>query len=246
MLVQRAGDVIPEIVQPIVDLRQGNEKPIIMPATCPACGHGLIREKGESAIRCVNPHCPAQRLQNLIHYTGKSGMDIEGMGKKVMKQLLAEKLVTDIPDLYRLQVNQLLPLDGWAEKSAENAIQAIANSKTVPLSTFLAALGIRYVGEVTASLLAERFKSLDKLMQVRHDDLLAIEGIGEQVASSLVDYFSDEDVKNMLKTLVELGLTPLPPDEKQNDLPLADHVFIFTGGLQIYSRNEAKAIEQKK
>ncbi len=245
VLVQRAGDVIPEIVQPIIDVRQGNEIEIIMPETCPTCEHGLIREKGESAIRCVNPHCPAQRMQNLVHFTGKSGMDIEGLGKKAMAQLFDEKLVTDIPDLYRLQAEQLMPLEGWAEKSAKNVIQAISASKSTPLSTFLAALGIRYVGEVTARLLEQRFKTLDQLMLVSREELLTIEGIGDQVASSLVDYFGDADVQNMLATLLDLGLTPLPPDEEKNNLPLADKVFIFTGGMQAYSRNEAKEIVKK-
>lgn len=245
VLVQRAGDVIPEIVQPITDLRQGNETQINMPDTCPACGHELIREKGESAIRCVNPHCPAQRMQNLIHFTGKSGMDIEGLGKKAMAQLFDEKLVTDIPDLYLLQAKQLMPLEGWAEKSATNVIQAISAKKTTTLSTFLAALGIRYVGEVTARLLEQRFKTLDQLMSVSHNDLLTIEGIGDQVASSLVDYFNDADVQNLLQTLLNLGLRPVPPDKEKNDLPLAGRIFIFTGGLQTYSRNEAKEIVKK-
>ncbi len=245
VLVQRAGDVIPEIVQPIIDLRIGHETPINMPDTCPACGHQLIREKGESAIRCVNPHCPAQRVQNLVHFTGKSGMDIEGLGKKAMAQLFEQKLVTDIPDLFLLQAEQLIPLEGWAEKSATNIIQAISESKTIPLSTFLAALGIRYVGEVTARLLEQRLKTLDQLMSVSQEDLLTIEGIGDQVASSLVDYFGDANVQKMLQTLLEIGLTFLPANEQKNNLPLADHVFLFTGGLHAYSRNEAKETVKK-
>ncbi len=116
VLVQRAGDVIPEIVQPIADLRTGEEKPVAMPSHCPSCGHTLVREEGEAALRCVNAHCPAQRLRSLMHFTGKTGMDIEGLGKKAMAQLFAEKLVADIPDIFALQAETLEGLDGWARQ----------------------------------------------------------------------------------------------------------------------------------
>ncbi len=245
VLVQRAGDVIPEIVQPIADLRTGREKPIHMPQHCPSCGHALIREAGEAAVRCVNPHCPAQRLRSLIHFAGKSGMDIEGLGKKAMEQLFSENLVQNIPDIYTLEAKQLQSLDGWAQKSAENAIRAIKTGKNVSLARFLAALGIRYVGEVTARLLEEHFLSLRQLAAASREELLNIEGIGEQMAQSIIDYFGDAQVQDMLQKLADLGLNPQKQTVVSAGLPLQNMVFIFTGGLTSLSRNEAKELVKK-
>lgn len=245
VLIQRAGDVIPEIVQPITAKRSGKEQDIIMPSLCPSCGHRALREAGESALRCINPHCPAQRLQSLIHYTGKSGMDMEGLGKKAMEQLYIEKIVTDIPDLYTLEVGQLETLDGWAEKSARNALTSIESSKQVALSRFLGALGIRFVGEVTSRLLEERFETLEKIISLSKQELLDVEGIGEQVAQSITDYFADESVRKMLQRLLDLGVKPKKIKSSALDLPLSGMVFIFTGSLSSFSRNEAKEMIKK-
>ncbi len=206
VLVQRAGDVIPEVVKPIVENRTGGEVAIVFPKTCPVCGHPLVRPKGEAVTRCVNSHCPAQRLQNLIHFAGKSGMDIEGLGKKNMEHLVAEGLVADIPDIFRLRKEDLARLDGWGEKSAENAVAAIEKVKRTTLARLLGALGIRYVGEVTAALLAQHFGDLEAVMRATKNELLAIEGIGEQAASSLVDYFSDASTGAMITQLFAEGL----------------------------------------
>ncbi|MBI5556942.1 MAG: NAD-dependent DNA ligase LigA [Deltaproteobacteria bacterium] len=245
VLVQRAGDVIPEIVQAIADLRTGSEIPVAMPGLCPACGHVLVREEGEAALRCVNAHCPAQRLRSLIHFTGKSGMDIEGLGRKVMAQLFAEKLVTDLPDIYALTQETLEQLEGWAAKSAENGVSAIAASKNVSLARFLSALGIRHVGEVTAGLLEERFQTLEKLMAASREELLSVEGIGEQVAGSISDYFGDPAVLNMLHRLRELGVEPSRANVEKTELPLSGVVVVFTGTLAAFSRDEAKEIVKK-
>jgi len=250
VLVQRAGDVIPEVVQAIPERRTGTELPLRMPSHCPDCGHELRRAHGEAATRCPNSHCPAQRLRALEHFTGKAGLDIEGLGGKAVEQLLAAGLVRDLPDLYLLQHEDLSGLAGWGEKSAANVITAIAKSKKVPLAKFLAALGIRYVGEVTAALLAQRFATLEGLAQAASHDqsgqgtgdaLLDIEGVGEQAATSLRQYFGDPTVQEMLARLKELGVQPLPPEQEQGDKPLSDHVFLFTGSLAAFSRSEAKA-----
>lgn len=246
VLVQRAGDVIPEIVQPILDLRTGEEKQVGMPVHCPSCGHMLVRENGEVALRCINPHCPAQRLRSLIHYTGKAGMDIEGLGKKVMEQLFNEKLVVDVPDIYALQPETLEKLEGWAKKSAENAVAAINASKSAPLVRFLSALGIRHVGEVTAALLVERFQTMEKLMAASFDDLLAVEGIGPQVAGAIREYFDDISVQKMLALLQEQGVVPEEKEEENAaDQPLQGAVLLFTGTLSSFSRDEAKEIVKK-
>jgi DNA ligase (NAD+) len=245
VLVQRAGDVIPEIVQPIIDLRTGAERPVVMPQQCPSCGHGLVREEGEVALRCGNAHCPAQRLRSLVHFTGKGGMDIEGLGRKAMEQLFAEGLVADLPDIFALRTESLEKLDGWAAKSADNAVRAIAASRNVSLARFLAALGIRHVGEVTAELLEARFLTLENLMAASLEELLTIEGIGAQVAGSIRDYFGDPAVRQMLQRLREQGVAPSRQAAGQGELPLRGAVLLFTGTLASFSRDEAKEIVKK-
>ena len=252
VLIQRAGDVIPEVVKPVTEQRNGTEKPILMPKECPECQHPLSRIDGEAATRCPNPHCPAQRIRALSHFTGKAGLDIEGLGAKAVEQLLTEGLIKDIPDLYRLKNEDLAKLDGWGDKSAEKAITAINNSKQTPLAKFIAALGIRYVGEVTANLLATSFPSLKQLQaatirpmepaesELISDPLLEIEGIGEQAATSLREYFNDISVQDMLTQLETLGLQPAPPVTETGDLALNGKVILFTGSLTLFSRSEAK------
>ncbi len=240
VLIQRAGDVIPEVVKPIVEKRTGREKPIVFPTTCPVCGHPLVRPGGEAVTRCVNPHCPAQRLRSLIYFAAKSGMDIEGLGKKAVQQLIDKGLVRDIPDFFRLKKDDLARLPGWGEKSAENVVAALAKAKQTTLARFLGALGIRYVGEVTAELVAGHFKSLEAVMKASREELLAVEGIGEQVADSLLDYFADPSTRNMIEQLLAEGLTILPP--AMGEQPLAGRVFLFTGTLKSMGRNEAKQI----
>ncbi len=238
VLVQRAGDVIPEIVKPIIDKRDGTEKIIEMPSLCPKCGEPLFRPSNEAITRCQNPECAAQQMKTLVHYTGKAGLDIEGFGKKAVEQLYDLGLIADIPDIYNLTIEDLAPLAGWGEKSAKNAIREIAASLNTNLSKFLGALGIRYVGEVASQLLEKNFPTLTDLKSASKDDLLEIDGIGEQAATSLVQYFADPKNLQMLERLQDAGLnfkaTPT------TNLPLADTIFVFTGTLSI-SRNEAKA-----
>ncbi|MFA6284377.1 MAG: NAD-dependent DNA ligase LigA [Desulfurivibrionaceae bacterium] len=242
VLVQRAGDVIPEVVKPVIESRTGQEQPITMPSTCPECGFALIRPEQEAITRCPNPNCPAQRVRGLIHFTGKSGMDIEGLGKKAVEQLVSQGLIQDIPDIYRLEAKSLAALDGWGDKSAENAVRAIGASRTPTLAKFIAALGIRHVGEVTAQLLARHFTSLARLAAAGEADFLHIEGIGDQAATSLVDYFQDPDVQKMLSQLEALGVKVQEEKEAaEGDGPLAGSVFLFTGALASLSRSEAKA-----
>ena len=240
VLIQRAGDVIPEVIKPIVEMRTGKEKPIVFPTHCPVCGHRLVRPKGGAVTRCVNPHCPAQRLQSLIYFAGKNGLDIEGLGKKAVEQLFNEGLVRDIPDFFRLKEEDLARLDGWGEKSARKVIAAIKRARETTLAQFLAALGIRYVGEVTAQLIADHFKTLDRVMNASKEDFLNVEGIGEQVAASLVDYFSDPSTRSMIEELLSLGVRFRQPEREKK--PLDGRVFLFTGTLSSMSRNEAKQL----
>lgn len=241
VLVERAGDVIPAVVMVVTENRTGQERPIRMPTSCPECDHRLERMEGEAVRRCVNPLCPAQRLRALIHFTGSAGLDIDGLGKKAVEQLVEQRLVNDIPDLFRLREEQLAILPGWGERSAQNVVQAIASSRQPPLARLIAALGIRHVGEVTAQLLAQHFIGLDRLLTACESDFLDIEGIGQQAAASLIDYFQDPAVRTMLDTLIGLGLKPLEQPMHSDNALLADTLFLFTGSLSRMSRNEAKA-----
>jgi DNA ligase (NAD+) len=241
VLVQRAGDVIPEIVKPVVERRNGSEQTIRMPESCPVCRHRLILPEDEAITRCPNSHCPAQRLRLLIHYTSKAGMDIEGLGKKAMDQLFSQKLVQDIPDIYTLQVSDLVVLDGWAEKSARNAVAAIGASRKTTLAKLLSGLGIRYVGEEVAGLLEEHYSgSLQELMLADEEELLDIEGIGPQTAQSITEYFHDSDVKKMVSRLMDFGFTIVSAPKSPGEKPFAGWVFLFTGSLEAMSRDEAK------
>ncbi|MDP2758380.1 MAG: NAD-dependent DNA ligase LigA [Desulfurivibrionaceae bacterium] len=242
VLVQRAGDVIPEVVKPVLENRTGQEQPVVMPTRCPECEFPLVRIGQEAVTRCPNPACPAQRVRGLIHFTGKGGMDIEGLGKKAVEQLVSQGLIQDIPDIYRLEVEQLAGLAGWGDKSAENAVRAIQGSRTPTLAKFLAALGIRHVGEVTAQVLARHFTSLPRLLLAGEADFLHIEGIGEQMAASLVDYFQDPAVREMLSRLESLGVR-VQEEKKGAEIHggLSGSVFLFTGALAHLSRHEAKA-----
>ena len=238
VLVQRAGDVIPEIVKAIPARRNGSERPIVFPEQCPECAQRLQRQTEAAVTRCVNRQCPAQQLQRLIYFAGKSGLDLEGLGEKKVEQLVREGLVREIPDFFRLNGERLAALDGWGEQSARNVLAMLAQRRTVSLARLLCALGIRHVGEVTAGLLALHFADLPALLAADRDKFLAVEGIGEQTAASLESYFADPQVRDLLDRLLEAGLTIEPAIRAT--LPLTGRVFLFTGTLAGLSRDEAK------
>lgn len=242
VLIQRAGDVIPEIVKAVTENRTGKEEAITMPANCPVCEHPLEKPEGEAVTRCHNPHCDAQRLRNLAHFTSKAGLDIEGLGKKYVEQLYELKIIQDIPDIFTLPRNKLASLDGWGPKSADKVIAAVNERMTPPLGRLLAALGIRFIGEVTATVLESHFTDLDTLASASHEELLEIEGIGEQAAASIVEYFSDAQVREMLVRLQEAGVKPMVVQPNADGLPLAGQVILFTGSLQTISRSEGKKL----
>ncbi len=242
VLIQRAGDVIPEIVKAVLEKRDSSAKPIIIPENCPVCSHPLVKPEGEAVTRCVNPHCPAQRLRAMVHFCSKAGLDIEGLGKKSVEQLFDLQLIKDLPDIFKLQKEDLAVLDGWGEKSADNALAGTEAAKQPALSRFLAALGIRYVGEVTASLLENTFKSFERLISVTREELLEVEGLGEQAANSIVDYFSDPLVQEMMQAFHEAGVRPQAMQQKDEELLLTGEVLLFTGSLKKVSRTEAKKL----
>jgi len=245
VLVQRAGDVIPEVVKVISEERPRGAQPFEMPKNCPVCDTELVRPAGEKVTRCPNPDCFASRTRGIQHFAGKSAMDIDGLGEKIVQQLVEVGLVKDVSDLYRLTEDDLLPLERFAEKSAANIVSAIQNRKKVALWRLINALGIRYVGEATAQLLARHFHSLDALMEADEEELLHVEGVGKQMAASLREFFENERNQTLIEKLRDNGVEGEPP-QPAAAAPLAGKTFVFTGGLPHLSREEAKAMVTAK
>ncbi|HPC85087.1 MAG TPA: NAD-dependent DNA ligase LigA [Smithellaceae bacterium] len=241
VLIQRAGDVIPEVVGVILSKRTGREKEFRMPRTCPDCGSEIVRQPQEAAHRCVNLSCPAQLKEHIRHFASRGAMDIEGLGEKLSAQLFDAKLINDPADLYFLTKEQLMGLDRQAEKSAENLLEAIERSKTPALDKFIFALGIRHVGERTARLLAEHFGSLEALMRAGCEELTAIHEIGPEIAQSILEFFAESKNRMVLEKFQRAGLSPRnPPPPAREDLQ--GKSFVFTGSLESMGRNEAKAV----
>ncbi len=241
VIVRRAGDVIPEVVRPLKERRTGREKPFVMPRYCPVCGSPLVKKQGEAIYRCPNPDCFPRLAKKIAHFVSKPAMDIEGLGPKVVEQLITAGIIREVPDLYNIRKDDLLSLEGFAEKSAQNLIDAIERSKRTTLPRFLFALGIRHVGEVTAQVIAKHFRSLDKLMNASVAELEAIPGIGPEVAASIHEWFEDKKNTRLIQRLFEAGIT-IEPMESEKALPLEGKSFVFTGGLKGMKRSDAKRI----
>ena len=239
VLIQRAGDVIPEVVKVILEERPPEAQPFKMPSHCPVCDTPLVRPEGEAVTRCPNPDCRGALRRGILHFASKGAMDIDGLGEKIIDQLMDQGLVKNLADLYRLTEDDLIPLERFAEKSAGNLVAAIENSKNVDLARFIYALGIRYVGEATAQLLAQHFQSMEALKEAGEEELLHIEGIGPQVAKGIREYFASKQNQELLNKLLEK--IKIKPPEKPAESPLAGKTFVFTGGLAHLSREEAKA-----
>lgn len=250
VMIKKAGDIIPEVVHVLTDLRTGNEVEFTMPTQCPECASELVRLEEEVALRCMNPQCPAQVREGLIHFASRNAMNIEGLGIKVIGQLFEHKLVRAIPDLYKLKSEQLLKLERMGEKSVNNLLQAIEASKTNSLERLIFGLGIRFVGEKAARTLAVAFQSMEKLQKATEEDLLAIDEIGEKMAHSIANFFATEEVIELLRELKELGINftytgPMPAETQVEHSPFAGKTVVLTGRLSHFTRNEAKEkIEQ--
>ncbi len=244
--VERAGDVIPEVVRPVPERRTGKERPFKMPEKCPVCHTPIIKKKGEAFYRCPNKDCPAQLKGALKHFVSKAAMDIDGLGDKLIEQLIDKGIVNDFADLYALKKEDLIPLERMAEKSAQNIIEAIKKSKKVSLARFIYALGIRHVGEHTAKILAEKFKSFDALRNAKYEDLISIRDIGPQVAESIISFFSNPQQDKIIeKLLSHIEIEELKGEEKEQHKPLEGKSFVFTGALSSFSRNKAKEIVEE-
>ncbi|HYZ04853.1 MAG TPA: NAD-dependent DNA ligase LigA [Rubrobacter sp.] len=231
VVVERAGDVIPQVVKAVTGERKGDEYAFEMPANCPVCDEPVSRPEGEAVTRCVNARCPAQALEHIIHWSSKSAMDIDGLGEKLATRLFDLGLVSDVADVYDLEPEQLVSLEGFGEKSAENLIRAIERSKDRPFSLVLYALGIRHVGAVTASLIATRFGGEDLMRGVEVERLTGIDGVGEVVARAVVEYFDLEDNRDLVGRLVKRGLNFGREDDGPAEGPLSGKRVVITGTL---------------
>ncbi|HHT73502.1 MAG TPA: NAD-dependent DNA ligase LigA [Firmicutes bacterium] len=238
VVIQKAGDVIPEIVRSLPERRTGEETLFAMPSECPACGSEVVRLPGEAATRCVNKACPAQQQERIIHFASRGAMDIEGLGPAIVDQLIQAGLVRSAADLYRLKKEDLLGLERFGEKSAQNLIDAIAGSKDRPLARLIFALGIRLVGAEVARELANHFHSIHELGKATEEELMAVPAIGEKIACSVVDFFSDPENQRLIGELEEVGVSLETQVEQESGDALAGLTFVVTGKLGQFSRSE--------
>jgi len=240
VLVQRAGDVIPEVVKVIDSARNGMERAFDFPERCPACGSRAVRMQGEAVSRCMNSRCEAQLKERIRHFGSKAAFDIDGLGEKLVDQLVEKGLVKTYADLFRLDAETLSRLDRMGEKSAENLIAALEAGKRVLLSRFIYALGIRHVGEHVASILADRFGKLDKWIAAPEDELAAVDGVGPVIAASIRAFFGRHENREVVEQLKDAGVK-IHHEKKETDLGgLAGKVFVLTGALSGMTRDDAK------
>lgn len=246
VMVRRAGEVIPEVVMPIKEKRTGKEKKFQMPERCPICGSRVVRPEGEAMARCTSYNCFAQLSERLFHFASKRAMDIDGLGEKIIEQLIQEGLVKNPADLYFLKKEQLLPLERMAEKSAQNLINSIDKSRHTTLSRLIHALGIRHVGEHTAEVLSQHFGSLNALMRASLEELVEAEEIGPIVAKSIHSFFVHEENRQLMERLLKGGIRIKEVEKAPRGGPLQGKTFIFTGAQSHYTRDEASRLVEER
>ncbi len=236
--VEKSGEIIPKIIKVIKEKRNGdNTFKIKKPKICPSCRSELIHYNDEVALRCINVNCPARIEGNISHFVSKTGMNIENVGPALIKQLLNENIISSMSDLYKLEIETILPVERMAEKSAENVINSINASKDVPLHRFIYALGIRNVGEYLANILADTYKSIDKLMDAKYDEMMKINGIGDEVAQSVIMFFKNEKNREEIENLLKNGVNPILQIKRNI---LEEKKFVITGHLDEFTRDSVK------
>ena len=243
VLIERAGEVIPHVLKVVKEGR--NRKPFRMPKHCPECGSAIHHVEGEVAYRCVNAACPAKRKESLLHYASRHAMNIDGLGDKIVDQLVDKGLVKDVADLYALKEDDVAALDRMAEKSAQNLLEEIEGSKKSSLARLIYALGIFSVGERTGQLLAEHFSSLEELAAAKEEQLEAVHEVGPKVAASIVEFFSEPANRQLIKRLHKVGVHPTAEKREVKSQKFAGKSFVFTGGLANRSREEAGVLVQQ-
>lgn len=245
VVIQKAGDVIPEIVEVKKDKRTGEEKDFEMPTVCPICGAPAVREEGEAAIRCTGIECPAKLYRNLVHFVSREAMNIDGLGESIIDQLMSKELISNIADIYELKFEDIASLKKNGKKFAENLINAIENSKSNELYRLITALGIRHVGTKAARVLARKFKTLDNLADASFETLSEINDIGPIVANSIVEFFAQDQTKDLIQRLKNYGVNMEDETEENEDNRFEGLTFVLTGSLESFTREEASDVIEK-
>ncbi|MEC0282807.1 NAD-dependent DNA ligase LigA [Terribacillus saccharophilus] len=244
VVIKKAGDIIPEVVRVVTDARTGDEQEFHMPEHCPECGSETVRLEEEVALRCINPNCPAQLVEGLIHFVSRNAMNIDGLGEKVIIQLYRSELVHTIDDLYKLDRDALLDLERMGEKSADNLLKSIEASKDNSLERLLFGLGIRFVGAKAAKTLAQAFETIDRLQQATVEELVAIDEIGEKMADSIYQHFQEDKVTQLIEELKAVGVNMtykgIKPQEVTSDSIFSGKTIVLTGKMEALTRPEAK------
>ena len=239
--LRKAGDIIPEIISVVLEKRRLDAVPFEMPSVCPSCGEPVVRESGEAAVRCINPECASQLSRNIIHFVSRGAMNIDNLGESVIEQFIENGLIKSAADLYYLKKEDIASLDRLGEKSAQNIITAIENSREAGLERLLCGLGIRHIGEKAAQSLAGRFGNINALMSATVDELLAVDDIGKESAESVVRYFESESAKELIERLVNAGVS-VESKEKPLGNSLEGKTIVVTGTLPTLKRQEAEAL----
>lgn len=242
ILIQKAGDVIPEVVKVLKEKRTGKELDFEMPKVCPVCGAPAVREEGEAAIRCIGVECEAQNLRNIIHFASKEGMDIDGLGEKIVEQLYSNNLIKTIADIYYLKQEDIELLKKDGKKFAKNLIDAIEESKERELDKLICALGIRHIGTKSAKTLARKFKSIDNLMNASLEELTETDDVGKITAESIHEFFKQEQTIGLINKLKNVKVNMEIQEDKESDNRFKGKTFVLTGTLEKYTRDEAGAI----
>lgn len=239
VIIQKQGDVIPEVIKVVKEKRTGKEVEFHMPTVCPVCGAPAVREEGEAATRCIGIECPAQLLRSIVHFVSKEGMDIDGLGYKVVEQFLEKGLIHNIADIYSLTLEEIASLKKNGKKFAQNLIDSIEKSKEQDLFHLITALGIRQVGTKAAKVLARKYKTIENLQNASFESLAMTEDVGEITANNIIEFFSQEQTKDTLQKLKEAGVNMKLLEEETNDNRFEGKTFVLTGTLENYTRQEA-------
>ena len=245
VVIQKAGDVIPEIVEVVKGKRTGKEKEFEMPKVCPVCGALAVREEGEAAIRCTGIECPAKLFRNLVHFVSREAMDISGLGENIIQQLLDKNLIKNIANIYELKFEDIASLKKNGTKFAQNLVDAIERSKQNDLSKLITALGIRHVGVKASKMLAKKYKTMDNLMKATFEELSMIDDIGPIVANSIVEFFSEEQTIDLIDKLKSAGVNMKSLEEESEDNRFEGKTFVLTGSLEEFTRKEASELIEK-